>query len=325
MSTALGAVALLVFCLLTGTTALAQTATKSARIGVLVHGQPVKVHAEAFREGLARLGLVEGKSISIEWHSADGGDRLEALARDLVRRKIDVIVTAGTPAARAAKQATTSIPIVMAVSGDPVGAGLVASLARPGGNITGLSSLAGGVVTKQLELLREVLPKVSRVAILFNPDNTAHAAQVKEVEMAARRVKVETPLVPARELADLDKAFKAMADQRAEGLVVLADLFFLAHATRLGDLSARNRIPTIYALSEHIETGGLAAYGTSRSDMHRRAAAFVDKILRGASPADIPIEQPTKLELAVNVKVAKVLGLTIPQSLVLRADRVIGD
>jgi putative ABC transport system substrate-binding protein len=303
----------------------AQTVTKPARIGVLVHGQPVKAYAEALRQGLADLGYVEGRTLAIEWHSADGKHQLESLAVDLARRKVDVIVTAGTPAARAARQATSSIPIVMAVSGDPVGAGLVASLARPGGNITGLSSLAHGAVTKQLQLLSEALPLASRFAILLNPDNTAHAGQVQDAQAGARQLKVEMQVVPVRDLADLDQAFGAMARHRTAGLVVLADLFFLAHAARLADLTARHRLPAVYALSEHVKAGGLMAYGTSRRDMHRRAAALVDKILRGAKPADLPVEQATTFEFAVNLKAAKSLGYAVPQSLLVRADEVIAD
>jgi putative ABC transport system substrate-binding protein len=321
----LRAVVLLVLGFLAGPPALAQTVTKLARIGVLVHGQPVKAHAEALRQGLAELGYIEGRTITIEWHSAEERDRLEALARDFVQRKVDLIVTAGTPAARAARQATTSIPIIMAVSGDPVGAGLVSSLERPGGNVTGLSSLASGVVTKQLQLFREALPRVSRIAILFNPNNTAHASQLREADVAARQLKVQTQVVAARDLADFDKAFVTMTDQQAEGLVVLADLFFVANAARLADLAAKSRIPTIYSVSEHVDAGGLMAYGTSRRDMHRQAARIVDKVLRGASPADLPIEQATRFELAINLKTAKALTLTLPQSLVLRADHWIGD
>lgn len=326
MSVPLRVVAVAALALLAGMRAIeAQTITKPARIGVLVYGQPVKAHAEALRQGLADLGYIEGRTLEIEWRSADGKDRLEALAVDLVRRRADVIVTAGTPAARAARQATITIPIVMAVSGDPVGAGLVASLARPGGNITALSSLAHGVVGKQLELFKDALPKSSRVAILFNPDNAAHASQVKEAEAAARTLKVKVQAVGARDLADFDQAFPAIARGGTEGLVVLADLFFVANAARLADLAAKNRVAAIYALSEHVEAGGLMAYGTSRREMHRRAAILVGKILRGAKPADLPIEQATTFELVVNLKAAQALGLTVPQSVLLRADLLLRD
>jgi putative ABC transport system substrate-binding protein len=265
---------------------------------VLSSTHPPKEHNEAFRRGLADLGYVEGKSIVIDWRWAEGTrERLGDLAADLVRLGTDVIVTGGTQAARAAKQATATIPIVMATGGDPVGSGLVASLARPGGNLTGLSSLAHGTVRKQFELLlKEVAPKVSRVAILWNPDNPTHATQLTEA---------------------------VMARHRAEALVILTDGIFTSYAGLLAELAARGRLPAIYSLAEYAESGGLMSYGASRREMYRRAAAYVDKILRGAVPADLPVEQATRFELVINLKTAKALRLTIPPALLQRADQVI--
>ena len=293
-----------------------------ARIGYLV---PIRgPFFEAFREGLRSLGYVEGQNIVIELRSAEGSpERLPALASELVRLKVDVIVASSPPAPQAAKNATGTIPIVFAVVGDPVGEGLVASLARPGGNITGLTSIAPEIVGKQLELLREVVPKVSRATALRNPDNHSHALLVRQTEGAARALGMQLQFLEARSLNEIERAFSAMAGKGARALLVLPDPTFVAHRARIADLAARSRLPAMYGLREEAEAGGLMAYGPSRRDMFRRAATYVDKILKGAKPADLPVEQPTRFELVISLKTAKALGLTIPESVLIRADEVI--
>ena len=301
-------------------------AGKVVRIGWLSTGSTTS-HGpllEGFREGLRELGYMEGKNITIEYRWAEGKiDRLPQLATELVQLKVDVLVTAGSPGIRAAKQATATIPIVMAVGGDPIGSGFVASLARPGGNITGLSNLAEDLVAKLLELLKEAVPGVSRVAVLSNPANPAHAAFRQVIQSAARTMGVTLLSVDARGPHEFDGAFATMVRQRAGGLVELPDPMFLTERNRLTGLASRNRVPAIYGFREHATAGGLMAYGVNLRDSYRRAATYVDKILKGAKPADLPIEQPTKFELVINLKTAKALGLTIPQSLLLRADQVI--
>jgi putative tryptophan/tyrosine transport system substrate-binding protein len=236
---------------------------------------------------------------------------------------VDIIVATSLPAIRAAQQATGTIPIVMATSLDPVSTGFAASLARPGGNITGLSAMAPDLVGKQLELLREVVPKLSRVALLGNPANPGNAPMVRRAQDSARELGVRLQLLDARSLSEVDSAFVAMTRERAGGLIVLVDVMFAEHRTRIADLAAKHRLPAVYGLQEYAEAGGLMVYGSSFVERFRRAAIFVDKILKGAKPATLPIEQPTKFELAVNLEAAKALGLTIPQSLLLRADQVI--
>jgi putative ABC transport system substrate-binding protein len=279
---------------------------------------------EAFRQGLRELGYAEGQNIAIESRFAEGKwDQLPGLAAELVRVKVDVIVTYTTPATQAAKQATGTIPIVVAAVIDPVAAGLVASLAHPGGNITGLSQMVPELVGKQLEVLKEVAPKISRVAILSNPANPAHAFAIRDVKVAARSLGVQLQLLEARGPSEIESAFAAMTTERAGAVIVLVDSMLIDHRPRIADLAARRRLPTVSATIETAEAGGLMAYGPSVRDMFRRAAAYVDKILKGAKPADLPIEQPTKFELVINLRTARALGLTIPQSVLLRADQVI--
>ena len=301
-------------------------AGKMIRIGWLSTGSTTS-HGhllEAFREGLRELGYTEGKNIAIEYRWAEGRvDRLPQLATELVQLKVDVLVTAGSPGIRAAKQATATIPIVMAVGGDPVGSGFVASLARPGGNITGLSNLAEDLVAKLLELLKEAVPGVSRVAVLSNPANPAHAAFRQVIQSAARTMGVTLLPVDARGPHEFDSAFATMIRQRAGGLVELPDPMFLTERDRLTGLATQNRLAAIYGFREHAAAGGLMAYGVNLRDSYWRAAAYVDKILKGAKPADLPVEQPTKFELVINLKTAKALGLTLPQSVLGRADEVI--
>jgi putative ABC transport system substrate-binding protein len=303
----------------------AQAPAKVPRIGFLSVLSPTDnpYTLEAFRQGLRELGYVEGQTIAIEYRFAEGRpERLPALAAELVRLKVDVIVTAAPAAPEAAKQATSTIPIVFAVVGDPVAVGLVASVARPGGNITGLSSIAPEVVGKQLELLKEVAPKVSRVAVLQNPSNQAHPFVLRQAEGAARALGLQLQILKAGSPAEIDAAFAAMSSQRAGGVLVLRDSLFLAQRTQITALAAKSRLPAVYGLREEAEAGGLMAYGASGPVMYRRAATYVDKILKGAKPADLPVEQPTKFELVVNLKTAKALGLTIPQSILVRADEV---
>ena len=280
---------------------------------------------EAFRQGLRELGWVEGQNIVIDYRFAEGRfDRLPDLAAELVRLKVDLIVAAPAPAAVAAKNATATIPIVMISVSDPVGTGLIASLARPGGNVTGLSFSVGlELFGKQLELLKETVPKVRRVAILSNPANPAHALLIKDVKVAARSLGVQLQLLEARGPDEFDGAFAAMADERVGALLVVADAMFSVHQARLADLAAKNRLPSMHGLRAYVEAGGLIYYGPNFPDQWRRAATFVDRIFKGAKPADLPVQQPTKFELVINLKTAKALGLTIPPSLLLRADEVI--
>jgi putative ABC transport system substrate-binding protein len=304
----------------------AQPTRKVYRVGYLTGISPIAARpAEAFRQGLHELGWVEGQNIVIDFRSADGKfDRLPSLAAELVRLKPDVIVAGATPVAVAAQNATGTIPIVMFGVGNPVELGLIASLARPGGNVTGLSFSAGmDTFGKGLELLKEALPKVRRVAVLSNPANPAHAAAIRNVKAAAGSLGVQLHLLEAREPNQLDAAFAAMAKGRVDALLVVADGMFLLHRTRLAGLTAKNRLPSMHGLRENVEAGGLMSYGPSNVAMFRRAALFVDKILKGAKPADLPVEQPTTFELIINLKTAKALGLPIPPSLLARADQVI--
>jgi len=317
---------LAVFLLAVPLAAEAQAPAKIPRIGFLSARPPTDnpYFIEAFRQGLRELGYVEGQTIAIEYRFAEGRpERLPALAAELVRLKVDVIVTGGTPAPLAAKQATSTIPIVFAVAGDPVAEGLAASLARPGGNTTGLSSISPEVVGKQLELLKEAAPKVSGVAVLQNPSNYGHPPMLRQAEDAARTLGVQLHVVQAGSPAEIDAAFAMMRSQRAGGVLVLRDPLFLAQRTQIAALAAKSRLPAVYGFREQAEAGGLMAYGASAPLMYRRAATYVDKILKGAKPGDLPIEQPIRFELVINLKTAKALGLTIPQSLLLRADEVI--
>ena len=305
----------------------AQQAGKVHRIGYLSSGSSAAAPhlSEAVRQGLRELGWVEGQNIVIESRFAEGRfDRLPDLAAELVRLKMDVIVAAPTPAALAAKNATRTIPIVMISIPDPVGQGLIASLARPGGNVTGSSYSAGvEIFGKLLELLREIVPKVRQVAVLSNPANPVQAFLIRDVKVAARSLGVQLQLLDARGPTEFDGAFAAMAKERVRALLVVADPAYTLHLTRLIDLAARSRLPAAYSQRGFVDAGGLISYGPNLPDLWRRAATFVDKILKGAKPADLPVEQPTKFELVINLKTAKALGLTIPQSLLIRADQVI--
>jgi len=304
----------------------AQRAAKVPRIGVLFGTSP-SVGApfiEAFRQGLGDLGYVEGKNIAIESRWAEGRyDRYPDFATELLLLKVDVIVAGNTPAAQAAQNATGTILIVMVIVADPVGSGLVASLARPAGNITGLSFLAVDLVAKQLELLKEAVPKASRVAILRNPTLPAHALMLREGEVAARSLRVQLQILEVRGPDEFESAFATMTRERAGAVLVLTDAMFFLHRARLADLAAKHRLPAMYGVVDHAGAGGLMAYAVDARDNWRRAAAYVDKILKGARPADLPVEQPTRMEFVINLKTSKALGLTIPQSVLIRADRVI--
>jgi putative ABC transport system substrate-binding protein len=279
---------------------------------------------EAFRQGLRDLGYVEGQTVAIESRWAEGKyDRYPTLAAELVRLKVDVIVAVGGRATQVAQHATNTIPIVMSLVIDPIGSGLVSGLARPGGNVTGLSMMATDLVGKQLEALKEIVPKTSRVALLRNPDNPGSAAQLRAAEVAARALGVRLQSLEARAPKEIDTAFAAMTREQAGGLVILIDIIYTNEAKQIAELAAKRRLPTVYGLREFAEAGGLMVYGANPLDLERRAATFVDKILKGAKPADLPIEQPSKFELVINLKTARTIGLTIPQSLLLRADHVI--
>jgi putative tryptophan/tyrosine transport system substrate-binding protein len=309
-------------------TAAAQPREKVPRVGYLTAGshadQGRQRRFEAFRQGLRELGYAEGQNIAIESRWAEGkDDRYPTLAADLVRLKVDVIVAVGGAASKAAQQATSTIPIVMSLVNDPLGSGLVSSLAHPGGNVTGISLMAPDLVGKQLQLLKEMVPKVSRVALLRNPANPASAPQLREAEAAARVLGMQLQTLEARVPQEIDRAFAAMTRERAGALVVLTDSIFTNQRRQIAELAAERRLPAVYGNSEHAEAGGLVAYSANFLDLERRAATYVDKILKGAKPGDLPVEQPTKLELIINLKTARVLGLTLSQSLLLRADHVI--
>lgn len=276
-----------------------------------------------FREGLRDLGYVDGSNTEIEYRWAEGQyERFPALIAELIARKVEVIVTAGTPAALAVKKAT-SIPLVMVAVGDPVGTGLAATLSRPGGNATGLSSIAPDLEGKRLELLRELLPKLTHIAVLWNPANLFHIGSSNQTRAAAQLMRIRVQFFAARTLDELSDAFNAIVKDRPHALVVFADRLFLHHRTRIADFAAERRLPAVVTHQELVASGSLMSFGANYPDMHRRAATYVDKILKGARPGDLPIEQPTRFELVINLKTAKALGLTIPASLLLRADRVI--
>jgi len=305
----------------------AQQPKKVPRIGYLSVSSPsaMSTRTEAFRQGLRELGYVEGKNIVIEWRSAEGKrDRLPSLAAELVRLKVDIIVTAGPPATRSAKEATVTIPIVFAQDGDPVASGFVASLARPGGNITGLSTLAPELSGKRLELLKEIVPRLSRVAVLGNSTNPANAQVLKETELAAGVFGVKLQYLDVLDPKDIETAFRAASKGRADAvLMTVSGGVVLSQRTQVVELAAKSRLPAMYIIREYVETGGLMSYGVSLIDLDRRAATYVDKILKGAKPADLPVEQPTKFEFIINLTAAKQIGLTIPPNVLVRADRVI--
>ena len=305
----------------------AQQTAKLPRVGWLSPGSQTSDQnfLASFRDGLRELGWMVGQNIAIESRWADGKfERLPDLAAELVRLKVDVIVANVTQASLAAKRATTTIPIVMVGVGDPLGSSLVDSLARPSGNITGPSSMLAEASAKQLALLKETVPSASPVAVLWNPANPVwQASALKQTEAAARAMGLRLQLLEARGPDELESAFAAMTKERASALFVPADIIFVRYAQQMADLAARHRLPAMYGFREHVEAGGLMSYAASFSVMFRRAAAFVDKILKGAKPADLPVEQPTKFELVINIKTAKALGITIPQSVLQLADEVI--
>jgi putative ABC transport system substrate-binding protein len=293
-------------------------------VGFLVHRSPEASRIESFREGLRALGYVEGQNLAIEQRYTEGvADRLPGLVADLVHRKMDAIVVDGTVAAMAARAATATIPIVLVLARDPVGTGLVASLARPGGNVTGLATLYTELTGKQLQILKEAVPNASRVAVLGNPENPATALGLRGAHAAAMALAIEVQAVEVGRPSELEGAFSTMARDRAGALLTLADPLFVNQRAQIVRLAAKSRLPAIFSLRDFVKDGGLISYGLNVPDQFRRAATYVDKILKGANPADLPIEQPTKLELVINLKTAKVLGLTIPQSILLRADEVI--
>ena len=302
----------------------AQQAGTVRRIGVLSPFAPsdtARWH-EAFRQGLRELGWIEGKNISIEYRYAEGPADLPVLAAELVRLKMDVIVTSAT-GVRPANEATRTIPIVMASSTDPVVTGIVGSLARPGGNLTGLSQSSTELGGKRLELLKQIVPNLSSVAVLWNPGNRASTVSWQELQRPARSLGLQLYSLETRDPSDFDRAFTDASRAHVGALAIMPDPHFVGNLRRIADLAIKSRLPAIYNLREFADSGGLVAYGPDRADQFRRAAGYVDKILKGAKPADLPIEQPTKFELVINLKPAKALGLTIPQSLLLRADEMI--
>ena len=303
-----------------------QQAAKVARIGFLEASSPSAIAAriEAFRQGLRELGYVEGKNVAIEYRYAEGNfDRLPALAAELVRLNVNVIVTGGPTAIPAAKAATTVIPIVMAFDTDPVGSGFAASLAKPGGNITGLSTLAPELSAKQIELLKEIVPKLARVAVLGTASRPGSAHALREVENAAKALKVQVQFQDVVDPKGIDAAFLAARKGGADAVLVLGSPLFNANRTELTELASKSRYPVIYDRAEFVEAGGLMTYSVSLADLARRAATYVDKILKGAKPGDLPIEQPTKFDLVVNLKTAKALGIKIPNSVLAQATKVI--
>ncbi len=304
----------------------AQQPAKVPQIGYLVAGfrSDILDRTEAFRQGLRDLGYIERKNLFIEYRYAEGRlSHLAALAAELVRLKVDVIVTAGPQSTRAAKEATARIPIVMAFDFDPVGNGFVGSLARPGGNITGLSTLAPEISGKQLELLREIVPKLARVAVLGNSSDPGSTQLLKETEDAALAMGMHRLYFDVRVPEDIETAFRAAAKGRAEALLSLPSFILTSHRKQIVELALKNRLPAVYDRREFVEDGGLMTYGVSSTDLFRRAATYVDKILKGTKPGDLPVEQPKKFEFIVNLKAAKQIGLTIPPNVLARADRVI--
>lgn len=303
-----------------------QESSKIPRLGYLSYGSVEidKSLLAALRQGLRELGYLEGKNIVIEQRYAKGqSDKLPELVAELVRVNADVIVVTGDPAAHAAKRATRAIPIVIVTSPYPVGTGLIASLAHPGGNVTGLSDFHGGVVTKRLELLKDVAPLASRIAVFLNPANPSNPIQLKDIQAAAPAFRVTLISLEVKAPDDIDRAFTTIVKDRPGALLVLGDRLFATNQTHIIQLAAKNRLPTIYSQGLYVEAGGLMSYGANFTDQYRRAAIYVDKILKGAKPADLPVAQPTKFEFVINLKTAKVIGLTIPPNVLARADRVI--
>jgi putative ABC transport system substrate-binding protein len=309
-----------------GTIADAQQPTKIPRIGFLGATFPSTNAAriEAFRQGLRELGYVEGKDIVIEYRYAEGKlDRLPTLAAELVRLKVDVIVTGGPSATRPAKNATSTIPIVMGFDSDPVGNGFIASLARPGGNITGLSSLSSELSAKRLELLKEIIPRLSRVAVFGTSTEPGAAQALREVEFAAGAFGVKLQYLDVLDPKDIEIAFRAASKGRADAVLALNSPVLNSRRTQVAELAVKSRLPAAYGQSQHVEDGGLLSYAPSYTELFRRAATYVDKILKGRTPADLPVEQPMKFEFIVNLKAANAIGLTIPQWTLMKADKVI--
>lgn len=308
---------------------LAQQQGKVWRIGFLAArsrstSSSPEVYYDAFVQGLRELGYVEGKNLVIEWRFADGKyERLPALAAELVGMKVELIATHGTPGTQAAQRATSTIPIVFGSANDPVASGFAASLARPGGNITGLSLISVDVTQKHLELLKALVPRLSRVAILVNPGNSSLPATLKSVQAAAQQFGVKVLPVAARTPEEIERGFVFMRRERADAVIILNDTFFIGRRRQITELAERNLLPSMFPFREDVEAGGLMSYGQNLADHYRRAATYVDKILKGAKPGELPIEQPTRIHLAINRKAAKRLGITVPQELLLRADEVI--
>ena len=326
MKKTLAAFFLSVMVLANGDLLKAQQPTKIPRIGYLSGPTPTTSsnRREAFLQGLRELGYVEGKSIIIESRYAEGKfDRLSGLAAELVRLKVDIIVTAGPQTTRPAKQATSTIPIVMAQDPDPIGNGFVASLAQPGGNITGLATLAPELSGKQLELLKETVPKLSHVAVFGTSTNPGNAQNLREVELTAKAFGVKLQYLDVLSPKDIETAFRAASKGRTDGVLMLPGPVLNLQRAQLAELTAKNRLPAIYPQTEYSEAGGLMTYSVNYSEMARRAATYVDKILKGAKPADLPVEQPTKFEFIINLKAAKQIGLTVPPNVLARADKVI--
>jgi ABC-type uncharacterized transport system substrate-binding protein len=300
----------------------AQPAGKIYRLGFLRGGPPLEAYVEGLRQGLRERGYVDGQNVVVEYRSTDGGfDQLPQLAEELVRSKVDIILASAAPAALAAKKTTASVPIVFVGIYDPVEIGLVPNLVRPGGNMTGLATNVIDFAGKRLELLRGIVPKLRRVAVIWQPANPSNANQLKGAQVAARTLGVQLMPVSVQEPNDFDSAFTTV--RGTDGVLMLESPFFTTHRARLAELALRSRLPAIYGQKEYVEAGGLISYGTDFQDLWRRAATYVDKIFKGVSPGDLPIEQPTKFELVINLKTAKALGLTIPPSLLQRADQVI--
>ena len=321
-----GVFAVALICAFGGVAAEAQQTTKMARIGFLGATFPSTESAriEAFRQGLRELRYIEGKNILIEYRWAEGKlDHLPELAAELVRLNVEVIVAGGSTSTGAAKKATTTIPIVMAQVNDPVGNGFVAGLARPGGNITGLSTLAPELSGKQLEILKEIVPRLSRVAVFGSSTAPGNAQALRETELAATGIGANVQYFDVLTSKDLEAAFSAASKGRANTALVLSSPVLNSQRKQIADIAIKHRLPAIYFNPEFVEDGGLIAYTASYNDLYRRAATYVDKILKGAKPADLPVEQPTKFELVINLKTAKQIGLTIPPNVLARADRVI--
>jgi ABC-type uncharacterized transport system substrate-binding protein len=304
-----------------------QQTGKVYRIGILSGGWPEKnaPQVQAFLKGLHDMGWIAGQNVVIEWRSAEGRmDRLGALAAELVHMKVDIMVTASsTPATVAAKRATTTIPIVMVAAGAPVENGLVASLARPGGNVTGSTTLGGEVVSKRLDFVKELIPNATQVTLLWNPDNPANAALHRELMQKAQQAQLKLLAIEVRYAKEFDRGFALLERQRPDALLLTGDPMHLVHMGRVIEFTAKHQLPAIYNIRESVLQGGLMSYGANQPELYKRAATYVDRILKGSKPADLPVEQPTKLELLINLKTAKALRLAIPQTLILQADQVI--